>query len=541
MTADFFTHWRKQEAAGLAIFSAQHLDLEQIAALYRKHKTELPAKLPPGMPFAFAIHDPEKNMLFLCRDAFGFGQICYHTGNKGFTFGSDLNRMQELSGFDRNALRTEAILDHLYFQYIPREKTIYTHTFKLLPGHSLTYDLNAGKFTLDRWFTPDYKQEKIPYKDACTAVLEQLTKSVQNIEFDGVLVSGGLDSALSLALACRAAPGKTIRAYTLTQSNPLYDESEYAAETVKFLAEKTGCRIEHKFCPLGESPFEQVKRFAALSGEPFADSGMLSLGPVCEFAARDGVKKLLTGDCADELYYGYERYRAMRLAEQIPCPGLIAKLLPAGAGERTTAGRLRRLCLAAQKPRQERYLEIVSHGAADKVSALAGESLKDVRSCVRGFYPDALKDPADAAARFDFQMYLPGDICVKNSLCEMYSGVSLRSPFPATADLAFKLPADYKLLGAKRKRILLDAFADILPPDIAARPKKGFGIPLADLLRGPWRKDVADYLLKPGFIPDCYVRRDIVDAMLKEHAERRADHSTILFSLLTLALFFGRE
>ena len=154
--------------------------------------------------------------------------------------------------------------------------------------------------------------------------------------------------------------------------------------------------------------------------------------------------------------------------------------------------------------------------------------------------PGEAPDPADSAARFDLLTYFPGDVLTKSDIGSMSAGLEVRSPFldHPVADFAFSLPADYKLCGRKRKRILADAFKDVLPPGLASRPKRGFGVPVGEWLRGDWHDGMKRLLLN---LPQEIFRRDTIARLIAEHDSRYADHTYMLYSLLVYALFAESE
>ncbi len=491
--------------------------------------------------FTFAFYDKQEETLVLARDRFGVKPLFYFAKGEDFAFASMLDALKQIPAFDRKVHRNDALLDFLSFQYIPREKTIFEHTFKLLPGYMLTW--KAGSFSLGRWYTPDFREKKIAYPDACSGLKNLVTDAVQRtLTADvppGIFLSGGLDSAITASLALRLS-GQNIPLYSVGFSDPRYDELEYARETASFLMAQTGRKLEHRVIRV-ESAFalDLLRNLIRQSGEPYADASLLPFSRLCAFA-KENVSIALTGDGADEFFYGYDRYRAMRLFRLarifLPC-GLLHCFVPKGRGERTFSGRAERFLRIARLPDERtRYLSIVTHDAQKYFQNLL---LNELHSSGAGM-PGNAPDPADSAARFDLQSYLPGDTLAKSDIGSAGAGLAVRSPFldHRVAEFAFSLPADYKLSGQKRKRILVDAFKDILPPGLAKRPKRGFGVPAGEWLRGGWHDEMKNLLLN---LPQEIFRRDTIANLISEHVSRKADHSSLLYSLLVYALFLESE
>jgi len=518
-------------------------DTEVLLQLYTAHGAAMLPRL-NGF-FAFAVYDKVKRSLFLARDRFGVKPLFYHVTPDHFAFASELNALTALPFFDRTALRTDAIYDFLCVQYIPGEKTVYDHTFKLLPGHTLEFDLAENKFQLERWYSPDFTPGKLTYRDACNELRTTLTDAVRRrLIADvpaGVFLSGGMDSRIIAGLAAESVK-EPLRAYSIGFDDPRYDESGSIESAAGFIRAKTGNPLPLDLRKVAPCSFDSLAALAARFGEPYADASMIPYAQLCA-NARGSVTVALSGDGADELFYGYERYTAMKLfraAHLLPCR-LIARFLPKGTDERTASGRLSRfLRLASVDDPGRRYFELMSHEAVQKLVPLFEQDLSlHARSMAAAFRRH--DDPADAAARFDLQTYLPGDILVKADVGSMASSLEVRSPFldHRVAELAFSLPRSFKLAGAHRKKILADAFADLLGPGFPAQyRKKGFGVPVAEYLRGAWLAPAKELLLDKKNLPDGWFRQEGLERLLAEHATKRADHSYLLYSLLMLALFF---
>lgn len=518
-----------------------YTDTEVLLAMLIKFGTGPETLLKLNGFFAFALYDQQEETLFLARDRYGVKPLFYYTDGAHFAFASTLEALKQLPFFDPGKQREDALFDFLALQYVPREKTIYENTFKLLPGHSLLRKDHT--VSLERWFTPDFRERKISYQDACTELTDLVSASVQRVLTAdvplGIFLSGGLDSAIVAALAVRIS-GQKIPLYSVGFSDARYDELDDAKESAQFIMEHTGRKLEHRIIHV-ESAYalDLLRKMVRHSGEPYADASLLPFSRLC-VSAKEDISVALTGDGADEFFYGYDRYRAMRLFRQarmfLPC-SLLECFVPKGRGERTFWGRAERfLRIAGISDEKQRYLSIVTHDAGRRFKKLF---LNELHSGGIGM-PGIAPDPADSAARFDLMTYLPGDVLAKSDLGSMYAGLEVRSPFldNTVTDFALSLPADYKLFGRKRKRILADAFQDVLPPGLAARPKRGFGVPVGEWLRGNWHDEMKALLLN---LPQENLRRDTIATLITEHENRTADHTYLLYSLLVYALFLESE
>ncbi len=506
--------------------------VETVASLYRKYGTCADVVRHLNGGFALALHDAERGKLFLARDLSGAVPLYYHTMNRTFAFASDLKDLKEagLETFDRMAIRRDALSDFLALQYIPGKKTIYEHTFRVLPGEILCFDLATGTFTRDQSlrerFSEPVKPDALPYRDACAVLREKVTAAVRErlTAGTGTFLSGGLDSAILTAVAAQET-GKAVPVCSLSNPDPAYDESPLAAETAEWL----GLTGQHTIIPF------TVPEISALPvpEDLFADSSLIPFSQLC--AGTEPCTALLSGDGADELFLGYDRYRAMHLFRYVPpaAARLLAPLIP-GGGERTFAGRLKRfLETAALKNDTERYFSIISHQAELRMKDLLVPDLFAVTT--HRLVPEI------SGNLYDLMYYLPDDCMMKGWLGAQSAAVRIRTPFTdrGLTEFALSLPDRYKLKGCRRKRILADAFADLLPPGLSARKKRGFGVPVADWMRKEWRDGLYEHLLTPDMAE--WFEYDIAERLLMEHCTGKADHAYLLYSMLIFSLWLEKN
>jgi asparagine synthase (glutamine-hydrolysing) len=274
----------------------------------------------------------------------------------------------------------------------------------------------------------------------------------------------------------------------------------------------------------------------------------------------------LTGDAGDELFGGYDRYRALALAgmlDRLPTRvrgwigGPLARALPASSRAKTRARRIRRLLEGVGDAPEARYLRwirlfdgpgraaLYTDGFLDHLIA-AGESQPleaDPDSVLdRAWRLASKRDPVTRAMVADLLTYLPGDLLVKVDLASMAHGLECRGPFldHRVVELALAMPLRRKLRlrGGRSKVVLKQAFADLIPPAIQTRPKMGFGMPIDRWFRGALQDELRAVLLDPVSLNRGLFRPETVTLLIDEHTKGRRDHAYRLWSLLMLEWWF---
>lgn len=504
--------------------------------------------------FAFAYADLQRGRLWLVRDRFGEKPLYWTLTAGTVAFASELPALTALTGtlpeVDRGSLAT-----FLARGAMAQPATVYEGVHQVRPGGAVCVELSDRVTAADvthhvHW---DAVGEALharmsPFRgsldDAVEAVHTTLRASVHAATVAdrpvGAFLSGGIDSSLVTALM-QEASDLPVRTFTIGFDDPRYDESGYAAAVAAELGTK------HTAVTLSaDDVLAVVPRLAAMYGEPFADPSQLPTHLVARVAQAD-VTVALSGDAGDELFGGYNRHitsqRLYRPLSRVP-----------GAARRL-AGR------TALRVRPDVW-DAVGHAAGmrspggglgarvHKVAAIADFAdvadlyTRLVSSTGRRF---VLGDVAPAAPRLpavdgpveafmlaDTIGYLADDILVKVDRAAMATSLETRVPMldPAVYRLAWSLPLEHKVAGGLGKLVLRRLLDTLLPPELMARPKSGFGPPLADWLRGPLRPWAED-LLEPGLLRrQGFLDVDQVRAVWSSHCSARRNHTTEVWNLL---------
>ena len=525
-------------------------DTEVLLHLYRRHAGKMVDHL-DGM-FAFAIYDAAEGRLLLARDRLGQKPLWYAALPDRLVFASEAGALLAHPGVDRT-VDSCAIAFYMTLGYVPAPRSIWRGLAKLPPAHWLTVS--------DRPAAPEryWEPAVTPVPDSRSACIDdvrsRLAASVEaRMRADvplGALLSGGIDSSVIVALMARAAGGAGgIRTFTAGFESREYDERPAA----KAVSEHIG--TDHTELSVRAAPAAALDEVAGMYGEPFADSSALPTFLICQ-AARPHVTVALTGDGGDEVFGGYDRYRALHLGETMsPAKYLGVRLAAALArpfaptAERSRLRRLIRFADGLPYPPAQQYFRYRRLFGPDGLERLfqaefaENLDLSGPEDWFRDLYEEGeLPDEAAYAQRHDLLTYLPDDLLVKADIASMAVGLELRCPMleHRMVCTGLSLPVDAKIAGGRGKAILREAFADLIPREVLDAPKRGFGVPLARWLREDLAVVLQETLLDRSFLDRGIFRPEAVAGLINDHLRRRDDHSHRLWALLVLGRWFAGQ
>jgi len=523
-----------------------HSDTEVVVHLYEEKGADLFADL-DGM-FAVAIWDDRERRLTLARDRAGKKPLFLYRSPRLVAFASEIKAF--FAHPDIAIEPDRAALPYYFLHgYVPAPRTFYSGVTQIEPATIVTIDGHGRTAERRYWqlqFPPESAVQRVDAGAAVTGVRDRLTRAVERrLVSDvplGAFLSGGLDSTIVVGLMSRLT--KTpVRTFSIGfEDQPEYDETSYARlVAARFGADHTEFRVPPA------SP-DLIETLVWHHDGPFADSSAVPAFIVSKLT-REKVTVVLTGDGGDELFAGYDRFRAAMVAERVPpTVASIARAalapLPAPSRERHWLARAQRFARAAGLPLEERLTEW-SGIFADDLDALLGSSASRVdrlqyaasgRRCLTG------RSPLSRALHLNFTTYLPGDLLVKTDRMTMAHGLEARSPFldRELVEFAAALPDSFKLDGGRTKAVLRDAFRDLVPPEIERRGKMGFGVPLAAWFRGGLRAHLRDVLLSPSARYRQFLSAPYVESLVNRHLAGDGDRSHKLWAVLCFEVWLRR-
>ena len=518
-------------------------DTEVAVHLYEERGESCIADL-DGM-FAIAIWDARRERLVLGRDRFGKKPLLYADDAHRLRFASEFQGLLA-SGDVAMDLDLDALDAYLTFMAVPAPLTIYRGVRKLPPASLLVRDASGTRIE-SYWRLSYLPKREISEADAAAQVRTLLTEAVRKRLISevplGAFLSGGIDSSAVVAVMAGLDAGP-VKTFSIGFEDADYNELPYARR----VAERY--RTDHHEFVVAPKAIEVLPTLVRHYGEPYADSSAIPSFYLARLT-RQHVTVALNGDGGDEAFAGYGWHYASRLAERwrhVPAPvralseAALRGVLPSASERRAMSARVARFLRAAGAGRAERYQAWLGVFTGDlKAGLVRAAARRDyaARAVEALFTPLAPLDAVDAFLAADTAWYLPTDLLVKMDIATMANSLEARSPFldRDLVEFVARLPSRFKLRGRRSKWILRRAVANLLPPGIASRAKRGFAVPVGRWLRGELREFVADHLLdrraaERGLFEPAVVRR-----LFDEHQTGRADHAHPLWVLLMFELW----
>jgi asparagine synthase (glutamine-hydrolysing) len=525
-------------------------DTEVLLHLYRARGEGLLADL-TGM-FAFALYDGRRRRLLLARDRLGQKPLWYAALPDRIVFASEAKALLRHPRLARR-MHPPAITASLTVGYVPAPASAWHGIRKLPPGHRLTVGASVGPPAA--YWRPQLRRVPAARGDLIGELRHTLAASVAaRMVADvplGALLSGGIDSSIIVALMCQAAGAAGgVRTFTAGFEDPRYDERPAARRVAAH------CRTDHTELLVRPDAAEALDSLVALYDEPFADSSAIPTYLICR-AARQHVTVALAGDGGDEVFAGYDRYRALYLAGRMSAARYMLVRLAAAAlrplappRERSRLRRFVRFADALQDPPSLQYFayrRLFSPSQLELLLTADFQRAADTASAATWFcdlYEDGdFPDEVTRAQHHDLLTYLPDDLLVKTDIASMASSLELRAPMldHRLVDLGLSLPLCAKVSRRQGKVLLKEAFRDLLPAAVFRQPKRGFGVPLARWLRSDLRQTLRETLLDEGLLSRGIFRREAMAALIRDHLSGAADHQHRLWALLILARWLAAQ
>lgn len=507
--------------------------------------------------FALALWDSEERLLYLARDRMGEKPLYFGWHGDAFLFASELKALNAFPEFSPTVDR-DALVAFLRYNCVPAPHSIFENIFKLPPATFLVLTEahlkgrgagfspwpTHGRFAPRKyWEIGDYTATQEKYdKERVHDALDELdgvlrravtSQMVSDVPI-GAFLSGGIDSSL-LVSYMQAASSAPIKTFSIGFEEQRFNEAPFAAAVARHLG------TDHTELYVTPSEAKNViPLLPTIYDEPFADSSQVPTYLVSKLA-RSKVKVSISGDGGDELFGGYSRFiwanRLWSRLSRVPHglrSSLGAALRAPGArgwnfafrmlNTKTTGGvqdpaeKLMRLSETLwHKEREVFYEELLVHWPTASRIVVGGNQPETYFTRRADWRRHA--DFLDQMMAIDLVTYLPDDILVKVDRASMAVSLETRAPFldHRVVELALRMPSSFKLHDGRGKWPLRELLYRRVPKNLVDRPKMGFGVPIAEWLKGDLREWAGDLLSGERLRRDGYFRPEEIEKRWDEH------------------------
>jgi asparagine synthase (glutamine-hydrolysing) len=505
--------------------------------------------------FALALWDGRRQALFLARDRLGIKPLYYHDGPEGVVFGSELKAVVAVPWVPLE-WDLEAVDDFLTYEFVPAPRSIVAGVSKLPAAGWLLLEAERPGVPLRprRFWSLQHDDAAVPASaDAAAAELrDRLRLAVhRRLMADvplGAFLSGGIDSSIVVALMARELAGPPLT-FSLGFHDASYDELDHARAVAHRF------RTRHREQRVTPNIVDVAGSLARFYDEPFGDVSAFPTWLISVLARQD-VTVALSGDGGDELFAGYDHYRAHRWAHRLrrvartrgwQAVDRLLDRVPPTSAKKGPINKAKRFMEGVRRPHDLEHARWLVFWDLDERRALYAPEAREAlggRDCF-GYYRGLLREAADQGFTglqrqlyADLRGYLADDILVKVDRASMATSLEVRVPFldHEVVELAMAIPDRWKLRAGRSKWILKRAFADVLPASTLDREKQGFSMPMKNWLREPLQPLVRE-LLDPARVRDRgWFQPGQVQRLVDEHVRGSHNHAHRLWCLMALEL-----
>jgi asparagine synthase (glutamine-hydrolysing) len=488
--------------------------------------------------FASAIWDSRAERLLLARDRIGKKPLYFNESDSGLVFGSDARSVLIVAGVQPE-LETEHLAEFLFQRYVGAPRTLFKGIEKLPPGHLLVFDRTQVR--IERYWKPEPDgRTKLGPAELRSLLLESVRMRLMSDVPLGIMLSGGVDSAAVLGLM-REAGADSVASFTIGFADPLYDERPIARRTAAAFG------TDHYELESGAADYlDALPRLSWFRDEPMAEPSEVPLFLLAELAGKH-VKVVFSGEGGDELFGGYPKYRAEALLRTGLVPVSLARGTLRFAARRRSHRRLGRaaetLDIADPLLRWASWFRSFTPAELGRLlapqlrpSAEAGALLEPLRMLLT---PYAGLDPGRRMLLGDLLTYLPDNMLSRGD--KVLMGASLEGRMPLLdyriIERVSAVPASRRSGLLRSKSILRKALADVVPAEVLRAPKRGFPVPVAQLLLEGAGGNVERLLLSDRSLARGIFEPSEVASLVRGNGTAPAERELKLFTLTSLELW----
>ncbi|MBK8501581.1 MAG: asparagine synthase (glutamine-hydrolyzing) [Saprospiraceae bacterium] len=507
--------------------------------------------------FAFAIYSRRSQTIFAARDHFGIKPFFYSKTPDTFAFSSELKTLYKLPGFDKS-IDKKALVSSLAYQWVSGNNSMFTGCKKLPPAHFLIYTPEQ-KLTIKKYWhlDPSKTLAKKSFREVADLIAQSMRESVRRHLIADVPVSsflsGGLDSSLISVLAKES--NNHLSTYTIgttasdKKGEAMPDDEKFAQRLAKDF------HFDHHVIRITPDIVRDLPRMVKTLDEPIGDPAALNTFLICQSAGEKGVKVLLSGMGADEIFFGYRRHQATMLAQKFNLlPDFLKSLiksiiehLPVKVGKHgiRIVRWAKRFLGFAVLPFEKAYRQSYSYYNEVELKKLLAPSYWPAIDQVGmehqvAFQANFIDDPVNQICQTDLQMFMVGLNLTYTDRASMAASVEVRVPFidKRVIELAMQVPGNLKYYRNNLKAILKKAANKIVPSYIITRKKASFGAPIRSWISNDLKPLVDDLLSKESINQRGILNYDYVLKLIEDDRSGKKDNAYQIYQLITLELWF---
>lgn len=531
-------------------------DTEVILSLYKCYGTDFIEYI-KGM-FAIAIYDKQQDRIVLARDPLGKKPLYYYAEKNVTVFASELTSIL-LHPNIQNKLNLKAIQQYLIYNSVPAPYSMYHNIKKVNPGSIVIICKDCTK-EKKYWRYPIFHGSAFNHvnDDEIYEILHHSFSDAVKIRLNnmggkvGIFLSGGIDSSLVAKYAKSLATTK-VMSFSVGFEDNSYDESTYFEDVSSVLELK-----QNTLYLTAKDIAKVIMKKYELLDEPLADASLAAMIPLAEFA-KIKVKAVLSGDGADELFFGYRFFEVIKLLNLLDkfikqkSAKYLKKIIdffPANHKNLGLGYALSLLARSINEPLYRKYYETTSAYSINEFSKFMNS---DVLHEMKKYNPYEnlenelldynTKDIMEISQLSIISHFLRMTILTKVDRSCMLSGLEVRSPF---LDIDFiklcqRIPIDFKIKKKNTKLILKKFAKQVLPDRIVSRQKQGFRVPIARILCHELRSFCLETLSKES-IQNCGIfNYNEINKILKQHFEHQFNHQKKIWSLLCFHIWYKKN
>ena len=533
-------------------------DTEVLLEWYRLKREDCLADL-IGM-FSFAIYDQDAKTVFLARDHFGIKPLFYTFLGDRLAFASELKALVAIPGFNKTINRT-ALVGAMTYLWVPGNESMFEGCFKLPPAHFMQLDVSGSALRpkIQEYWRPVTRVTHTDEEETLQALTECMEASIRRHMIADVPVSsflsGGLDSSLISVMAKRT--GVDLSTYTIGTSEEDKKIEKMPADEryARQLADQF--HFDHHEIVVKANIIDELPNMVYMLDEPIGDPAAINTYLICKAARENGVKVLLSGMGADELFFGYRRQRATLLASRYRrVPGVVRKpleavasLLPVkafGKGIRIVRW-LKRFLSFAGLSTEEAYMRSYSYYDGSELQELfvadVSAHYSKLREQHKHFFSDnGYDEPRNKMCYTDMHLFMNGLNLTYTDRASMAASVEVRVPFidREVVQLALGIDGSLKFKNKQQKYILKKVAEKYLPQEIIYRPKASFGAPIRSWISQDLKGLIDELLSEKQVTARGLFNYGYVKKLIDEDRRGSADHAYRIYQLITLELWLRR-